>query len=260
MRKALFLEYKSGDFDSETLTSSGANEVVAAMENLNPARVKQLQDWGVNLTLSFSAFADNSCPLSSENTNRLESLISQAISLRPFGIVFDHLRFDGSWEKIQDGVILNLRPDCDFCRGKSRVQEITKIAARARMLIPNQIKVGYFAVPLKREAFVLGQDHQALGNIFDYISPMLYHRMIHKPVNYISDFTSYLSVLTGKQILPAIQTKDMPDDISDNIDSDELANEYREAIKPPSAGVLWFSYDGAVEKGKTDIISQLNHG
>lgn len=87
---------------------------------------------------------------------------------------------------------------------------------------------------------------------------MVYHRLLGRPVSYISAFTKYLSKLTAKPILPIVQVKDMPDHLPDQVTESILSQELAEAVRPPSVGVAWFSWDGAVEKGKTDLIGRLN--
>ena len=81
--------------------------------------------------------------------------------------------------------------------------------------------------------------------------------MIRKPVSYISQYVTYLYKLTKKPVLPIIQVKDMPDDLADKLSRLEMKQAFQEATKPPSIGVAWFSWDGAVEKSKTQIISKL---
>lgn len=104
---------------------------------------------------------------------------------------------------------------------------------------------------------MIGQSHQFLGNVFDFISPMVYQRMIKKPIGYIHEFTQYLFDLTGKHVVPAIAVKDMPDNLPDGIDAPVLRQEYNQATRLPSTGVCWFSWDGAIEKHKIDIIKRL---
>ena len=85
--------------------------------------------------------------------------------------------------------------------------------------------------------------------------------MINITVKILAKFSRYVSWLfqeTGKPILPAIQVKDMPDSIPDTLENKELKKEFLGATKKPSCGALWFSWDGAVEKEKTDIISKIN--
>lgn len=259
LRKAIFLEYKFGDYDTKTLYSSGANEVVAWMERLNPTRLKQLRDWHVEVNLSFAGFEDEICPLDLQSIDRLQKLIKTALEYGSSGIIIDHFRFQGRWE--QSGQELRhvlYHGECQYCKGKDKGWELARIAETIRKLIPPNIKLGYYAVPFAYQEFPqFGQDHALLTNIFDYSSPMLYHRMLGKPVEYIHLFTKYLSGLANKPVIPAIAVKDMPDGLPDQINESILRQEYKQAILPPSAGVCWFSWDGAIEKHKTGIIAKI---
>lgn len=257
MRKTIFLEYKFGDYDTKTLYASGANEVVAWMERLNPTRFQQLQNWHIKINFSFGGFDDSICPLNPKSRYRLGKLIKQAIKFGPSGIIIDHFRFAGRWEVKKQG-LESPHLDCKYCQGKSRGKELVEIAMWIRSQVPRSIELGYYAVPFESEKItVVGQDHKLLGEIFDYICPMLYHRMIDKPVEYIYQFTKYLSDLTGKSVIPAIAVKDMPDELPDQISESILKQEYEQAVKYPSAGICWFSWDGTIEKHKTGIIGKI---
>ena len=259
MIKALFLEYKFGDYDTKTLYSSGANEVVAWMENLNTSRIRQLQEWGVNIHLSFSAFTDDLCPLSSASKNRLNQLLRQAINYQPSGIILDHFRFRGRWEQSYGKLkYVPTHPPCRYCQKIDRGEKLAELADRTKKEVPKDIDLGYYAIPFKYEqASNFDQTHPLLLKTFDYSSPMLYHRMLDKPVQYVSQFIKYLFDLAGKPVIPAIAVKDMPDDLPDQIDEPVLKEEYIQAVKSPSAGVCWFSWDGAIEKHKTKIIAKM---
>ncbi|TSC88429.1 MAG: hypothetical protein G01um101416_97 [Microgenomates group bacterium Gr01-1014_16] len=259
MRKAIFLEYKFGDYDTKTLYSSGANEIVAWMERLNDKRLKQLKNWGVKISLCISAFRDEVCPFDPSAKNRLSDLLKQAVDYQPNSIILDHFRFRGKWEQSGKKLkyVLAHKP-CHYCRGVEKGEKLAEIAAWIKEEIPMRLELGYYAVPLKYEEFPqFGQNHALLVKAFDYSSPMLYHQMLDKPVQYISQFTKYLFDLASKPVIPAIAVKDMPDNLPDKIDESILKEEYSQAVKSPSAGVCWFSWDGAVEKKKTQIIAKM---
>lgn len=118
MRKAIFLEYKFGDYDTKTLYTSGAIEVVAWMERLNGPRLKQLKDWGVKISLCFSAFNDEDCPFDPGSKRRLKELLNQAVNYQPNGIILDHFRFQGRWEQTnkKQKYVLAHEP-CRYCQG-----------------------------------------------------------------------------------------------------------------------------------------------
>lgn len=259
MTKAVFLEYKFGDYDTKTLYTSGANEGVAWMERLNTKRLQQLWDWKVKITLAFSAFTDDDCPFSPNSRIRLENLLKQAVNHRPNGIILDHFRFWGKWEQSEEKLkYVPTHQTCTYCKGKNKGFELAKITDQIKKIVPKNVELGYYAVPFDYDKFSqFGQNHALLGKLFDYISPMLYHRMLDKPVEYVHEFTQYLVDLTGKPVIPTIAVKDMPDDLTNQVDESILKEEYAQAIKSPSTGVCWFSWDGAVEMNKTGIIAKI---
>lgn len=262
MRKGLFLEYKFGDYDIEVFKKTGANDLIVWVGNLTPKRWKELSKLGVRLGICTVGVQSGACPLDPKERSNLKKRIEKALSYKPQSVWIDHIRFDGYWEGMKDGVIPDTHASCSYCQGIDRGEEIRKTAAFMRSAVPSGIELGYFAVPFKPEEVpvlvsVLGQDHEILAKHFDLISPMLYHRMIGKPVNYISDYISYLYKLTSKPILPIIQAKDMPDDLPDTLTEEEMIEASQIASRPPSVGVAWFSWDGAVEKKKENIISHI---
>ena len=86
---------------------------------------------------------------------------------------------------------------------------------------------------------------------------MLYHRMINRPVSYILEYVEWIFQKTKKPVLPIIQVKDMPDNLPDKLSGEEIKQAFDEARKLPALGVSFFSWDHAVEKGKTELIRKL---
>jgi len=158
--------------------------------------------------------------------------------------------------------INGLHKECVWCRDKNRAKKMEDIAKFARRLVPKDVKIGYFAVPFIEDevpdlVFSLGQDHRLLGKVFNISSPMLYHKMINKPVSYISEYVKYLYGLTNNSVLPIIQIRDMPDDLADKLSEREILSAYQEAGKLPSSGVSFFVWEHVVEKNKIGLIRKL---
>lgn len=261
--KILFLEYKFRDFTDSELLLPKADGVIAALERITRSRWSQIERCFSWKGISFTSLPGGDvCPASDDAFNFLRTKIKSACRYKPDIIWFDHLRFEGHWED-PSSENLGFHKECQYCRGKDRSQLILALANRALGTITNRTKTGYFAVPFKREDYgwvanVLGQDHKKLGSIFDYVSPMLYHRMIGKPVSYISEYIQYLFGLGIKaEIIPIVQLKDMPDDLEDKITISEIQEEVMQAVTPPSVGVAFFSWDQAIEKNKIGPVSSF---
>lgn len=263
LKKILFLEYKFRDFTDPEILAPKPTGIIASFENLNEKRVKQIISLDLEFGISFVVFPRNEvCPLSSQALDFLNRKLKKIVALKPGVIWFDYLKFQGKWGIVR-GDLSEAHRECKFCRGKDRQKEIIKLAHFALAKIPKNIETGYFAMPYKNGEYggwekILGQDHKSLGEIFEYVSPMLYHRMIGKPATYISEYVKYLSDLNiGAKIIPLIQLKDMPDELPDKLTLEEIGQEVDEAIKPPSAGVAVFSWDQTIEKGKLDEVSRI---
>jgi len=265
MKKVLFLEYKFRDFSDEEIKLSGAHSVMAAFEKLNEDRMKQIKRLGFEFGVSFvSTPGGNTCPLSPFAKKFCEQKLERILKLNPEIIWFDYLMFPGKWTVQKQGTWKQgIHDECRYCKGKDRRQEIFRLAQRYFEAIPDSIERGFFSMPFEIGRFnrwdkKLGQDVRLLGSVFDYISPMLYHRMIDKPVSYIHKHVNYLSKLRLEaKILPIIQLKDMPDDIPDSLSIKEINTEIHEAIKIPSSGVAIFSWDQAIEKNKLEGVSKI---
>jgi len=261
--KILFLEYKFRDFTDSELLLPKADGVIAALERLNRSRWSQIKRCFSWKGISFTSLPGGDvCPASDVAFDFLITKIKSACKYKPDIIWFDHLRFEGHWED-PSKENLGFHKECQYCKGRDRSQLILALANRALGAVTSQTKTGYFAVPFKMEdcswiADVLGQDHKKLGEVFDSVSPMLYHRMIGKPVSYISEYSQYLFKLGIKaEIIPIVQLKDMPDYLEDKLTVNEIQKEVREAVKLPSAGVAFFSWDQAIEKNKIVPVSSF---
>ena len=259
MRKVLFLSYKP-DMDLGSLVDCGANELIVPLNALSKGRWDSLRSLNMRVGIYVAGTSGQTCPLDPVERRRLRDDFEEALSYQPDAIWADHMRFDGYWEGLQGGVIPNTHRECQWCRGVNRVGVINEIAEFMKQQAAGNCELGYFAVPFKPvdvSSLVtdLSQDHKTLAKHFDFVSPMLYHRMIGKPASYISEYVSWLAGETGKPIVPIIQVKDMPGE--DTLSVNEMRRAFAEATKLPSAGVAWFTWEAALEQSKTDIIRSL---
>lgn len=88
----------------------------------------------------------------------------------------------------------------------------------------------------------LGLNLTELAGIVDVFSPMLFHKMMGKPVAWVHEYVEWLSVLPGTNgrtpvIWPIVQAHNKPGVIS--------ASEFREVMhngsRPPASGIMMFS-------------------
>jgi len=105
-----------------------------------------------------------------------------------------------------------------------------------------QAMLGMFSVPWGPEDFdnaiqrVIGQDFARLAQHIDIFSPMLYHTMCGRPVEWIGEHTRYLARVTGKPVIPIVQAIDEPTPMPRG----EFGKALREGVAGPSAGVMMF--------------------
>lgn len=244
------------------IEKSGANHLIVGFDHLNQDNWLVLKKLNVPIGISLSCFNKPKCPLDPNLQERLFGKIKQILEFQPDEIWFDYFRFGGECSQIKDGKVLDIHPECEYCKGKNRVEELMSLAVKVQELVDGKAKVGYFAVALKeneRPELVaeMGVNYTNLRDIFDLFSPMLYHRMLGKDISYISEYVRHLALITLKPILPIIQIKDMPDDLEDKMSSAEIRETVSEALKPPSLGVCVFVWTHALEKNKTEIISKI---
>jgi len=264
MHKILFLEYKFRDFTDGEILMPSPTGVMAAFEKLTRKRIAQIKRLKLHFGASFVVLPGrDSCPLDPESKNFALGKIRSAVKLKPDVVWFDYLKFPGKWKILDETSDYVIHKDCQYCAGVDRQKEIIKLAEILLKEVPKETKTGVFTMPLMMGEYgkweeILGQNLRDLGNIFDYVSPMLYHRMIKKPVEYISEHVSYVKDLgISAQVLPIIQLKDMPDDLDDKLTIDEFGKAVNASVAPPSGGVAVFSWDQAIEKDKLASASKI---
>jgi hypothetical protein len=117
--------------------------------------------------------------------------------------------------------------------------------------------LGLFVVPWQREEFnfamveVLGQDYRKLKEHADVFSPMLYHELCGREVDWIARFVEYTAKETGKPVWPIIQS-DLGKE--HRVSDDAFAAAVLSALDPPSQGVIIFNYKTLLEAKQTRIL------
>jgi hypothetical protein len=122
------------------------------------------------------------------------------------------------------------------------------------------IKLGYFAIPWEDKDYgaaikrILGQNFDALANVVDITSPMLYHKMCGRDTEWIKQKVEYFWNL-GKPFLPLVQTEDKPETIS----AQEFKASLENASKAPSMGVcIFFASDLAKDPAKLQVAKNFS--
>jgi hypothetical protein len=99
-----------------------------------------------------------------------------------------------------------------------KCRRITSLVKDVRKIIKQnkpEVILAMFTVPWKTGDHnnaikkIIGQDYSALAEYVDIFSPMVYHKMCSRSKKWIADITDYVAQLTGKDVLPIIQTRDI---------------------------------------------------
>jgi len=79
------------------------------------------------------------------------------------------------------------------------------------------LALGCFTIPWRLEEFggamrkVLGQDLREMAKFADALSPMVYHRMVGRPVEWVGEYAAYVKEnVRGRMVVPVVQAVDHP--------------------------------------------------
>jgi hypothetical protein len=119
-------------------------------------------------------------------------------------------------------------------------------AAREVRAIDPAIDVSVHVVPWAESVFNnaliwnAAQDVAALAPHVNYLSPMIYHKLIGRPTEYIRTLTAELAAKTNRKILPSIQTAEIVKE--GQVSTDEFKQSLDNALATPSSGTLIFHW------------------
>jgi len=127
------------------------------------------------------------------------------------------------------------------------VDAVSRFAKAAREVKPS-VKVNLHAVPWRRTDFagavrsVAGQDFARLAPLVDLISPMTYHHMVRQTPAWVHEVVADIAAQTrGAPVLPSIQVSKAY--IEEELTPDGFRAALDEALRPPSRGVVLWSWD-----------------
>lgn len=119
--------------------------------------------------------------------------------------------------------------------------------------------VGIFTVPLLREEHdnaivrIVGQDAEKLAEVVDVFSPMSYHAMCERDLEWITALNAELAHLTDREIWPIIQARPEPREIG--------PKEYRQVLeaglKGGASGIMPFTADDVLGTPLWDVQAEV---
>jgi hypothetical protein len=155
----------------------------------------------------------------------------------------EHL--DGAAEKARWIISGHRREWADWkCSVITRV--VRSIAKAAKAAKP-EIIINIHTVPWRREDFggairiIAGQDLGALAAQTDMISPMCYWHMLKRSPAWIHEVVEDVYSQSRGRVIPSIQVGNAY--LSENLSVDEFREALKEALKPPSGGVVFWNWD-----------------
>lgn len=131
----------------------------------------------------------------------------------------------------------------------SQITTMVKEVKDKIRIFSKNIKLGFFAVPWEDKEYgagikrIIAQDFGQLSSIVDEFSPMLYHKMCGKPVEWIKQKVDYFWNFQ-KPFLPLIQTEPRISEIS----VDEFKKSLELASQKPSQGVCIFFLEDLIKQ------------
>jgi hypothetical protein len=139
---------------------------------------------------------------------------------------------------------------------------VTEIVEGVRYVDP-EIMINLHMVPWRKDDFdgarlrVAGQDPAVLSSRADLLSPMAYSFMLHRPPEWITSVIRDFDRAANCPILPSIQVS--PAYREDEVfPIDEFEAALRAAIEPPSAGVVFWSWDHIeADSGRAEVIRRV---
>jgi len=124
---------------------------------------------------------------------------------------------------------------------------VEDVAGRVRKARPG-LQVNLHAVPWRRDDFggalrkVVAQDVPTLSRMTDLVSPMCYSAMLRREPAWIASVVKDFAAQSSSPVLPSVQVKEYyPGDRT--LDAAEFEACLRAALEPPSAGVVFWSWD-----------------
>ena len=222
------------------------------------------------------------CPTDSEHLKSVSSRIMDDIrEYDPPGVSLDFIRFFQFWEMTDPAAAPESLPSSCYCprcvsqRGLFRNAGIWRqsvISSTAMALCAqvrdagSRIRIGIHCVPWTEDMFngavreIIGQNCTELAEIGDYLTPMIYHHMMHRSPSYIRDLMHDLVDNQGcAHVLPSVQVRQAYRE--DVMPPEEFEEALGYALEGSSEGVILYKWeDLAGDSTRLDIVRSVLEG
>ncbi len=126
-------------------------------------------------------------------------------------------------------------------------QQVTSFVAEARAVLTGAragvrppVQLGVFLVPWRLSDYdggvtrLLGQDPAQLAPLVDWLSPMVYHRMVGRQPDWIAEMSRYYRDIAPGRVWPIIQAQEVP--------TTEFSRAVAAAVSGGADGLLVYNY------------------
>lgn len=123
---------------------------------------------------------------------------------------------------------------------------ISEIVTEVKKVKPG-IKINTHIVPWRQDDYnnairrVAGQDVTEIAKYTDYLSPMTYSHMLKREPEWVHSVVEDLFKQSNASILPSIQVNKAY--LNTPLELDDFRRNLEEALRPPSAGVVFWSWE-----------------
>ena len=150
-----------------------------------------------------------------------------------------------------DFIVQQYKPEWTEFKCNTISGYVSEMVEAIRSVNP-EIEINFHAVPWKSADFeggirsIAGQDLKQIAPLVDYISPMCYHHMVIQSPEWIHEVVNDISIHTPiDRILPSIQVSKAY--LETSISETEFRDALIEALRPPSDGVIFWSWEALEE-------------
>ena len=207
------------------------------------------------------------CPTDEKWLSYVYERIKKDAALGVDYLTFDFARFFLFWEMVLPETppsALKKTCYCMRCRKavaantsetkwrKEVVTQAVRNCVKAAKSVNSNVKTGVHIVPWKTDMFddgcggalesVLGQDLRALSESIDFLAPMTYHHMIHRPTSYIGEvLQNHRSYIEDKvPVIPSVQVKELYR--KDVLPREEFRESLRTALEFSTGGLSFYQW------------------
>jgi len=145
------------------------------------------------------------------------------------------------------------------------ISMVEEIASAVRGIEPD-ILINIHIVPWRTTDYdgaitrIAGQDRVALGELADYLSPMAYSFMLHRPPDWIASVVGDTARQAACPVLPSIQVASAYRE-GESFAAPEFEAALRAALAPPSAGVVFWNWDAIeADSEKAEVVRRVLRG